>query len=499
MFALPFIEPFNANPAHELRNKLAFARPRQRQGARTRFAAAIDEIRAAGCHLRCAVSAGDPAAVLDCVALLNGVSADAARSVTVCAEPSPQCGVLHIDATSGLMWTDLGRIELQDAAKPRLRQPVVAAERWIPRPMPALLCKVIAKEQINHGELTDLGQLFHAARRSRGVAVDGQSLGRLRLTLPRLQAGLVCELLATGFDAHTVALSLNAFAQVPRARLFYIASPAQTLAAASEAIYSLLDWGPPVAAQPRIVVGSQVVPTEDALVDAWAFFCGAAEQAMPGRRCTMDRAIEHHNRYVLAVGWLLSFLIGARESKCLGFSAASCRDGCTYVAYGDKRTGSFGSARPALLCSTAQRQVRLYWSHLRAFAARATRQGLVAQWLTHAKDALSSRDVSMLFTVADGCAHPVGTTQILAALPSGADLSPNWGRHYWQTTLHAAGVRSDIVDFFARHAACGTESMTSTTLLPLATAHQHVDRVQQATLARLRIEALAGQGRRSAQ
>jgi hypothetical protein len=491
--------PADSDPAaHELKLKIAFAKPRRRQGALTRYAASFDECRAIGRELRELVYQSDGAAVRACVATLAGISERAVGSVTCGHAPDSRSGVIHVDLSGNAMWTDLGRIELRHAAKSVLADQVLPASHWALKPIPVWLNDELANLWTSWGETVNMDQLIPVPPRSRGVSiVGGEQFGRMRATLPRLQAGLSALMLNLGVNELTAALALNDLTLVPRSRLFYVSVEAKEMFLACEGLYEQIGWADVSDPSTDLVVGSKVVPRDCAPAAAWIHLRNGAEAHLPARRWTLPKVVEHHNRYVVLVAWLLVFLLGARESKTFPLSAAACRPGALYAIYPDKRTGPFGSARPALFCPTAQRQVHLYYAHLRTLAQRGESAATGSHWLQHVRAILVGKDVSLLFRIDDGRIRPLGTADVLGALPANHGLVQNFGRHYWQTALHRAGLSSHVIDFFARHAARGTESMTSTTLMPLVTAHQLVGQVQEKVLARLGIRPVAGQGQRS--
>lgn len=490
---------FDPDPvAHELKLKIAYAKPRRRQGALTRYAASFDECRAIGSTLRERVQQADGAAVRTCVAALAGVSERALGGVTVGGAPDQACGVVHIDVSAGAMWTDLGRLELRHAAKSIHADQVLPASHWVPKPIPAWLNDHLSTLQFEWCETVDMDRLVPLPPTSRGgLIVDADHVGRMRATLPRFQAGLSALVLNLGVDELTAALALNDLTLVPRSRLFYVAVEAKDIYLACQDLYAQIGWTDVTAPAADVAVGSKVVPKDSAPTAAWTQLCAHAEAHLPARRWILSKVIEHHNHFVVLVAWLLAFLLGARESKVFPLSAAACRPGAMYVIYGDKRTGPFGSPRPALVCPTAQKQVHLYYSHLRALAQRGEVAAQGSPWLQYVRAILAGKDVSLLIRIKGDSVEPLGTADVLAALPQGHGLAPNFGRHYWQTALHRAGLGSHVIDFYARHVTRGTESMTSTTLMPLITAHELVSAVQEEVIARLGIRPLAGQGQRS--
>lgn len=496
LFTTTQSEP-TSDPGQELRADQSYARPRQRQGAPTRFVAAPDELLAAAAVLRTQATTGHPHAILDCVAMLANVGSKSVGQITVGAAPTSDSGSIHIDAATGWMWTDLGRIALNAAASPKAGAEVVPSSWWISKPLPDWLHAGVTRAHTSVETTVTLNQIFPVAPRARSTSLTGPAPGRMRATLPRLQNGMAHLLLAKDIDPLTVALALNHLALIPRARLFYVAVDAHEVANACDTLYQQMNWAPAVTHSTHTAIGSRVVPTDEAIVKAWVTLTQTSESLRPARHCTLDRALAHHNTYARATGWLLTFLVGARESKELGFSAASCRPGATHVAYRDKGTGPFQIDRPVLLCSAAQEQIRLYYAHLRAMVARAKRQGVQTPWLSFADEVMAGKPNRLFFSIEGSRACPLGTADLMRDVPIELGLAPNAGRHYWQTALHAAGVHSNVVDFYARHAARGTESMTSTTLLPLVSAHRVVDAAQTAVLKRLGIRPLAGQGRRS--
>jgi hypothetical protein len=486
--------------ASELANKAAYAAPRRHQGAPTAHTAALDEVRAIAEALRQGVLASDPTSMRAVIATLAGVGLNSVGRITVGTAPRPGSSTIHIDVTTGTMWTDYGRIALEHAAQPGRPEQVLPASHWVPKPIPTWLSDELAAAPTATatGEMVDLDTLIPSPPMPRSVALArGQHVGRMRPTLVRLQAGMSQLLLSLGHSELTTALALNDMTLVPRARIFYVALPAQEIADACQDLYQHLGWGERGCAPVSMYVGSKVVAAETTIQACWTHLREWTEKALPARRCRLEQVIEHHNRYVATAAWLFTFLIGARNSQVLPVSAVSCQPGLMYLIYPDKRTGPFGTPRPAIVCSTASRQIGLYVAHLRALASRARIAAPSNPWLRHVQAALARRDVAFFFRIENDDIRPLGTADVMSALPPGMDLAPNFGRHFWQTALHVRGLSSHVIDVYARHTARGTESMTTTTMLPLVTAHALIDEAQECTLAGMGITPLAGQGRRS--
>lgn len=485
--------------ASELANKAAYAAPRRHQGAPTAHSAALDELRATADAVRKGVQASDPACIRAVIAMLAGVGLNTVGKITVYAAPRADSSTIHIDASTATMWTNYGRIALENAAQPGGFEHVLAASHWVPKPLPSWLNDEIGAALLAWGEMVDVDTLFPSPPAPRGASVTpGKHIGRMKPTLVRLQAGMSQVMLALGHAELTTALALNDMTLVPRARIFYVALPAQEIAEACQDLYRQLGWTEERGcAWVPIHVGSRVVATETAIRTCWTHLCEWTEKALPARRYRLEQVVEHHNRYVATAAWLFTFLIGARNSQVFPVSAESCQPGLMYLIYPDKRTGPFGTPRPAIVCSTASRQIGLHVAHLRALASRARIVAPRSPWLRHVQAALAQRDVPLFFRIEGDVVRPLGTADVMSALSPGLDLAPNFGRHFWQTALHASGLSSSVIDVYARHAARGTESMTTTTMLPLVTAHELIDEVQESTLARMGITPLAGQGRRS--
>lgn len=492
------ITTFDNDPGRTLRLRQAHARPRDRQGARTRHAASRDEIKAAVAHLVAELSVASPRAVLDLVAILAGVNEVDVRHISIGGAPVDRSRSIHLDVDCGLLWTDLARVTIKDAASPDEPDAVIQASSWSPKPLPrALHQSLLAMPLPQIGDVVDLGSVFSAPLRGRGVSLISGRLGRMRPTLPRLQHGLVHELLSAGTDPLVTALALNQPQLVPRARLYYVSVDATTVARTCDALYQEFGLGPATTCEIPFASGSRVVPRDSAVTAAWSALRALSESLLPARRYTLEQVVAHHNAYSRAAGWLVAFLAGARKSVELDFRASSCKPGASYVVYSDKQTGPFGQPRPVLLGDEAQEQVRHYYAHVRSVVQRAERIQLKAPWVTHASDVLAHRNNHLFFRIEGAVAVPLGSADVMRDIPREFGLLPNSGRHYWQTAFHKAGLRSDIIDIYARHASRGTEAMTSTSALPLITAHESVREAQSETLRRLSVTPLKGLGRRS--
>jgi len=478
------------------RARMAYGSVRERQGVVHRFALTGPEMVDVAAELRSNAEAGDPAAIVELMALLSGVPPERADAIGLLNECTTSALVIGAELRTGQLHTDLGSICLGQAAQTASNGTTLPASHTLIKPLPRFLADLLrqAAGEVPRGR--KLGDLFPCTPQSASIPIAGSSEGRLRATHARARDGLSAVALALGLDNYDAAMITNDFALIDKSRLFYVRSDPRRLIEGCRSLYAALGWGEPVPGEVVLPFGSMAVPQDDCVTAVFKELRRQADETLPGRRYTLEALLEHHNHYALLVAWLLSFCVGARESAVLDFNARTCRPNALFVPYQDKSSGPFKQIRPVLMCRVARDSVAAWWRHIHALHERTQRLRVSAAWLQHLRAVLAGDRVPLLFMARNDEAVAIGSPHLTDAVPSSIRLAPNAGRHYWQTVLYRRGVASDAIDTYARHACRGIEPFSSTTLASPLMAHEHVCAVQDTVLRELGITSASGLGRR---
>lgn len=501
-------QPLPADPSTDadlgrfIRAQMAYGSVRERQGAAHRFALTRGALVTLTSALRKQAEARQPAAMIEILALLSGIPpADAGSIGLLVGSPGTRPPV-NVDLRGGQLHTDLSQIALGQAVQPPENGTALPASHILIKPLPTFWVAAAREAAARQPDATCAGELFPNAFAHPGIPVPhpgSQTDGRLRSTHARARAGLSVLSLTLGLDNYDAALVTSDFSLIDKSRLFYVRSDPIRIVEGCRAVYDALGWGPPASLEVPLPFGSKAVADDGCVQDVYRYLLQQATRSHPGRRYTTESLLLHHNSYALLTGWLLAFCVGAREGTVYDFTARSCQPNCAFIPYRDKLTGPFKQIRPAFLCKVARDQVAVWWQHLKTLQERLSRSGLPPRtpWLTQLDAIFANDRVPLLFLVRDDIAVPLGSSEVAAAVPSSIRLLPNAGRHYWQTRLHRERVSSSVIDQYARHACRGTESLSSTSLLPPVAAHEVVCGVQDDVLHKLGIAAVGGLGRKA--
>jgi hypothetical protein len=480
-------------------NDMAYASVRERQGVVYRGALSGPQLVQMATELRHRVELDDHTAIAETVSLLSGVPPAHVGAVGL-HDSVGNPAVITVSARTGHRYTDMGRICLGQAARPPSNGTALPASHLLLTPLPAFLVQALRRALVLRPQAGCLGDLLDFVPPTPSMPIFGSTEGRLRATHARARDGLSALAISLELDNYDAALITHDFALVDKARVFYVLSYPQRIAQGCRRLYAALGWDDPVAFEVVLPFGSMVVPRDGCITAVYEHLRGRAQEALPARRYTLESLLEHHNRYAILSAWVLTFCMGARESKAFDFMARTCCPGALFIPYRDKLVGPFKHIRPALMCRIARGQVAAWWRHLQALYERLQRlePAIDLPWTRHLRAVLDRRRVPLLFEITGHQAVPLGSSALTREVPDSIRLVANAGRHFWQTTLYRRGVSTHAIDVYARHSCRGTEPLSSTTLVPPIEVHRQVCDLQDTVLDELGIAAVSGLGRRLA-
>jgi len=487
--------PAVADPlADHIRQRLAYSSARRRQGVVHRAAMPLSEIRALCAELRIRSERGDSKATLTLLGLLVGIAPSRTPGIPL---ESGSTTAVSLDTRRASIRIDYAQVFIGGAANAPGNETALPATHVLLKPLPVFLAQIVTATHARNPTATTVGDLFGSDVPGGNEPMDSNIHGRLRATAARLSSGLAAFILHLGIDRYDAALVSGDLSLIPRSRFFYVRSNAERFGAACRRTFAELGLGECAPLDTVFPFGSQVVPTPASVQAVHQRLREQLEASRPGRKRELEALIAHHNQFMIAAAWFLSFVIGSRAMRRMDIFADRCWPGMTVMEYGDKRSGPFRRLQPVLLCTSAQRQVTAVWNHLTHLSARVSRLGVdpAVPWLKHLDAALRQRAVPLLFLVRREMPLPIATAHCQLGVDRTIRLAPNAGRHFWQTTLLDCGVSSEAIDVWARHANGGTEPMTSTSIASVDTIRQRVCRVQDQVLGELGLAAFQGLGR----
>ncbi len=480
--------------ADHIRQWLAYSSPRRRQGVMHRAAMPPSEIRGLCAELRRRSEHGDSKATLTLLALIVGVAPSQVPGIPLKCAPTT---AVSLDPLRAWIRIDYAQVFMSGAADASGSESALPAAHVLLKPLPVFLAQIVAAAHARNPNATTVGDLFGFDAPRGSEPLDRHLHGRLRATAARLCSGLAAFILQLGIDRYEAALVSGDLSLVPRSRFFYVRSDPERFVAACRHTFTDLGWGECVPLDTVLPFGSQVVPTRASVQAVHQRLGERLEASRPGRKRELDALLAHHNQFMVAAAWFLSFVVGSRAMRRLDIFADRCLPGMTVMEYGDKRSGPFRRLAPVLLCTQAQQQVVAVWNHLAHLAALVTKLSAdpAAPWLKQLNLALNQKSVPLLFLVRRGKPLPLATAHCQLGVDRTIRLAPNAGRHFWQTTLLDYGVSSEAIDVWARHANGGTEPMTSTSIASIDAIRRQVCRVQDQVLGEIGLAAFQGLGR----
>ena len=480
--------------ADHIRQRLAYSSARRRQGVVHRAAMPRCEIRALCAELRTWSENGDSKATLTLLGLLVGIAPSRTPGIPLRSGPTT---AVSVEPRHGWIRIDYAQVFMGGAAHVPGNETALPATHVLLKPLPVFLAQLVQATHARNPRATTVGDLFGSEAPDGNEPLDSKLHGRLRATAVRLCCGLPALILHLGIDRYDAALVSGDLSLVPRSRFFYVRSNTERFLAACRRTFTELGFGECVPLDTVLPFGSQVVPTRTSVQAVHQRLREQLEASRPGRMRELEALIAHHNQFMIAAAWFLSFVIGSRAMRRIDIFADRCWPGMMVMEYGDKRSGPFRRLQPVLLCNPAQQQITAVWNHLTHLSALVSKAALepAAPWLKQLDAVLHQSAVPLLFLVRREKALPLATAHCQLGVDRTIRLAPNAGRHFWQTTLLDCGVSSEAIDVWARHANGGTEPMTSTSIASVDTIRQQVCRAQDQVLGELGLVPFQGLGR----
>jgi hypothetical protein len=173
--------------ATQIRQRMACASPRERQGVIHRAAMASCEltIRATALRARCEAGAGP--AVLTAVALVAGICPSLAPDLPL---QRGTGSTVELDPERGWVSLDFGRIFLGGAATAPINETALPATHVLLKPLPVFLAEIIRNAFRRQPRARRLGGLFSDTVPRSHELLDGCLGGRLRATTARVRRAL---------------------------------------------------------------------------------------------------------------------------------------------------------------------------------------------------------------------------------------------------------------------------------------------------------------------
>lgn len=245
---------------------------------------------------------------------------------------------------------------------------------------------------------------------------------------------------------------------------------------------------------PSRSIGSVTTPTSETVRAAATLLAVAVASARVARDAGLARLTRFHNAYVRHVAFYFMFASAARQCAVFHWRA-TFQPEHWFTNFSDKVPAPLRLPLPMLVPPGMSRQLALYQAHCSALLQRLTRRNLGSEELRRRLEAIgTAKDVTLLFhTKAGGDRlEDTGTSWTLNGFSDSIQLAPDSGRHYFSSYLHASKIPASLIDVYLRHADMGVEPLSSTSMVSLREAWNHVCPPIDAELERLALRPLAG-------
>jgi hypothetical protein len=479
--------------------KHKFARDQAHQGVCDHRCLTVPQIIRAADHLRAGVMNRDPERTRLMLSSIGGLPPNLMDHVPLLTGAIDDWNAV-VDLAKGVYKLDL-EVVTPDSARPLDNNTARLASKILVRPMPKILQEALQLLEKKSPGALSAGDLTPAITQTSRTAIDIDDTRRhgIITTPARFLNSLGPFALLCGLTRVEAALATGDFRLIPKSKFYYLLADREATWNATKKLYSSLDWGDPVPYEGGIAFGSLVVPTVAKVAIWFDWIRHQVTISNPGRRCGLQKLILYHNTFAKGVASLLVLIFVLRERSPYTLYADELRPERRFFQLLDKAAGEMVLSSPMPLCAVARAQLRYWLAHCAAVRRRLELLGQGGSgFAQHIDQILQGSQVHLLVMAGHDLApEAIGCQHLTSWWPQEAALVGNFGRHFFQTELTAAGVLSRDVDDYLRHhlAGCGTGSSVSDRILRSWADRiiPHIDKI----LASVPVVALPGLARRS--
>lgn len=457
---------FDLKAGFELSRKLRYSPPRQRQALLDRHHQSNWQLQASAEQLLARAQAGDQTALLTLIAFVAGLSLATTKEMPIGTSLARKGSVMALNLDDGTILTDLSRLT-PSAAKPSPNATIFREASWIAiKPLPLVVAELLRQFAKEFHYLSTVAELLPEASTSGRQLTLTDDHSAIKATTARFLASAGPTAVGMGIDRLSAALLCNDFSVIPGSKLYYALSAREQIWDAANQLYIAMGWGVATPLVPGLPSGSHIVPRRDAIIDWLAWMVGEVKHSSSGRHCSIARLMAHHNAYARFCASVTVWLLTAREAKEFHFTTYNLSPSASFASFVDKRVGVFPGELWIPICSPLREQLSLWIEHCLAIERRLKKQGLLPEHplMTMLKRFKNGEPVPMFFTVDLETCHPkpLGSADLILWWPESLRFSSDLGRHFWETELREAAIRSSRVDALMRHITRAVESHCST-------------------------------------
>lgn len=487
---------FDLKARLELSRKLHYSPPRQRQALLDRHHQCEWQLLASASQQFVRAQAGDQTALLTLIAFVAGLSLATTKDMPIGTALADDEAVMLLNLDDGTILTNLSRLT-PAAAKPLPNATIFRAATWIAvKPLPVFLVELLRRLAEGRPGVTSLADLLPEASTSGRQLTLTDDHSALKATTARFLASAGPFAVGLGIDRLSAALLCNDFAVIPGSKLYYALSARQPIWDAASRLFGALGWGSAAPFVPGSPVGSHIVPTQEAITEWMTWMAEDVKRLAPGRHCGIDRLLAHHNAYACLCASVTVWLVAAREAKDFHFTTYNLGPAASFANLVDKWVGIFPGEMWIPLCTPLREQLTLWLAHCSAFERRLKKLGLAPEHplMAMLERFIGGESVPMFFRVDLKTYHPqtLGSADLTRWWPESLRFSSDFGRHFWETELRQAAVRSSRIDLLMRHITQAVESHCSTNAEAPIKVAEDISAAQTELLKRLGFKSIPG-------
>ena len=476
----------------ELRGKALLPETRHRQGILDRSHLSTPLLAESASALRCAAVDGCDNAALAILAFISGLSLRTTHRIPL-AGTEEEWGI-ELDVEAGVLRTDLDHV-FTKSARPKSADVHREACRVTTKPLPLFLVEALIKRLEVHPDprsVADLLPLADCNGRRLTLVDDRFGIEPSTARFVNSAAGYAIQL---GIDRLSAAVLANDFGVIPASKVYYCHVQRREIWKAAEEVYGSLGWGMPAPYLDGMAFGSRVVPTRSAIGEWHQWFCGELDRLRPGRNATIASLLAFHNRFAEACAAITVFCLASRGTARIRFTADMLTASARQILLFDKRVGHLPRPLPVPVNAVVAGQAGFWAGHCRAFDRRLENMGIAVDSpiRQRLKGVSHQERVETFFVVGKHLTpQPISCHGLVNGWPERFGFEADFGRHFWETELRLAGVKSSAIDLLLRHQVVGIEGHRSTADNSLAISFNEIVDAQENLLAELGIKPVTG-------
>ena len=453
---------FGERARGQILDSSVFARPNRCGGVADHRVLSELQTREAFAHIKSWIENDDFRGAFGFLVCCTGQPLDMVRDIPLISARTSADWIVAIDIGAGCVKTDV-TVLVQDAAtNPKALNP--EAEYIIALPVPQNLAGQWRCRMQLHPTAQSIGDLYSEAGNLESRAPIFNSMAEIKPSWARLRRSVGSFLRHHRVDNLLASLITSDYAHIPRSKLYYSRVQPIELQDDVKRFYQVAGFDAPEPLQTyQLAIGSRVVPTADRIqaVDRW--LVAALQSELPGKNCSLQRLVEHHNRFVLVVAFRLALVLCLREHKSLPLCASLDERTDKWLCVAEKSSPGLEGSHPIPIGLFAARTIASLRAHCEALHARLLKKGASHSALSRWSYRVAQRQETPLLSLATSPnrTRVVGTHDFLSHLPTDLKLAPDFGRKFLENELRARRLPSHAIDGVLRHSVVGQARNTA--------------------------------------